>query len=103
MTEQFEHWHRIAHDRLVSANQLLERARKAEEENVRLRNQKVRVEGMAYHDRYTVAVNGQTVHNLYDGKPSAVPVTFTFRADAQRAAFIAKQAFRISASQETQG
>jgi hypothetical protein len=31
MTEQFEHWHRIAHDRLVSANQLLDRARKAEE------------------------------------------------------------------------
>lgn len=59
----------------------------------------------SFTGRFGVSVGGQEVKYLYDGKPHAGPVNFTFKADAERAAFIAQQAVKmvLSAAQQPIG
>lgn len=59
----------------------------------------------SFTGRFGVSVGGQEVKYLYDGKPHAGPVNFTFKADAERAAFIPQQAVKmvISAAQQPIG
>lgn len=55
----------------------------------------IHVVAMAYRGQFCVNVNAVSVCHLYDGKPTGRPVTFSFRADAERAAFIVTQASRM--------
>ena len=57
---------------------------------------RIAIERMAYHDRYCVKIGKTTINTRYDGKPTGSPVTFTFRADASRAAYIAREAVKIA-------